>query len=81
MMKQSEVMAGGLFLCALVVLLLPVDAYAEEPGPSKDDLITVLNTYLTTFNLDGNDRTGYDPYSIAFSAAIMRRICFIIFHI
>ncbi len=62
-----RVSASLLALCILTVFFLPVNVYAAEPSPSKDDLITVLNAHLDTFYLDGKNRTGYDPYAYAYS--------------
>ena len=53
-------------LCAVAVSAPSVDAYAA-PHPSRDELKTLIGAYLTTFNLNGSDRTGYDPYAYAWT--------------
>lgn len=56
----------------IILLLLASSLFANAtqaatPEQIKQDQITVLNAHLQTFNLDGSDRTGYDPYAAAFA--------------
>jgi len=56
----------ALKLAAAVSFAFTLLFSASAAAALKDDLVTVLNAHLRTFNLDGKDRTGYDPYANAF---------------
>jgi len=51
---------GSAWICA-------GSATASTPQQIKTDSIVVMNAYLQTFHLGGENRTGHDPYAWAFA--------------
>lgn len=66
----SAIAAGRALTTLMALTALAGTADAATLEQIKAEQIAVLNAHLQTFDLDGADRTGYDPYADEFTGEL-----------